>query len=899
MLEERNDNCQTNLFPLAQLAAAFCGGILLSNTEPPLRFLAGCALFSTVACVLLLLLRRATSATFLLLLAFVFAGSTLAALERRPPEQKRLKRLLDEGVITPGDPVEVTGVLKQNPEISWHALYFTINVERISVSGDDRPVTGVVSMMARVSGHSSHLKQLQLRYGARIRVMTTLERTDNYRNPGVSPFTEYLDQKGYDASASIKSPHLIERLDDDIVFLPLAWVYDWRTQLQEQIDSRLSKEAAGVLDAALLGNRHNLSSSAEERFRDGGTFHVLVISGLHITFLGGLVLIVIRRLTRNRVVQFVGSAAVVWSYSIAVGAEPSILRAALMFSVVLLAPLVSRRASPLNGLGAVGIALLLWKPSSLFDPSFQLTFGSVLAILVLAWPLLQTLSAIGSWRPARMSPYPPACPGWVRRFAEALYWDERAAVRDLRSASYEYAWFKSRTAITLQRIHAQRLVRFVFAAVVVSFSVQLTLLPFLIIYFHRFSPASFFLNIFVGVGMAAVAISAFAGVVTAQVSATVSEQLLLAANSLNWLVVHSVDPFNRVHIASIRLPEYTGSLFSIYFLYYLPLAVLSFLVMKWRPLGLPNSERAKKFSRKVLWTVVGTQMVAVAVLIIHPGGVVGSDGALRVDFLDVGQGDAALITFPDDTTALVDGGGRPGPFKNDNEEPEAANRAIGEAVVSEYLWWRGLDRIDYLVATHADADHIDGLNDIARNFQVRAGLVARLPERDEEFGKLLQSLTSNNVAVRVIGAGDELRVGGVSLHVLWPHPSGNPRLPSGNNDSMVLRVEYGSRSILLTGDIEATAERALLARKARVIADVTKVSHHGSRTSSTEEFVQSTSSKLAVISVGESSVFGHPHADVVKRWEQNGARILRTGNRGMITLVTDGKTMQYTTFVNP
>ncbi|HKO45093.1 MAG TPA: ComEC/Rec2 family competence protein [Pyrinomonadaceae bacterium] len=899
MLEERNDNCRTNLFPLAQVAAAFSGGILLSNTELPLHFLAVCALFGTFGCALLVLLQRVTPATFLLLLAFVFAGSTLAELENQPARQDRVKRLLDERVIKPGDPVEVTGVLQQNPEISWHAVYFTINVERIGVGRSDRPATGVISLMAPVSGNSSHLQELQLRYGARIRVMTTLERTDNYRNPGVSQFTEYLDQKGYDASASIKSPRLIERLDDDTVFLPLAWAYDWRTQLQEQIDSRLSRDTAGVLDAALLGNRHNLSSSAEERFRDGGTFHVLVISGLHITFLGGLVLIVIRRLTGNRLVQFVVSAAVVWGYSTAVGAEPSILRAALMFSVVLLAPLVSRRASPLNGLGAVGIGLLLWKPSSLFDPSFQLTFGSVLAILVLAWPLLQTLSAIGSWRPARTSPYPPACPGWIRRFAEALYWDERAAVRHLRSASYEYSGFKSTTAKTLQRIHVQRLLRFAFAAVVVTISVQLTLLPFLIIYFHRFSPASFLLNIFVGVGMAAVAISALAGVVAAQVSVTVSEPLFLAANSLNWLVVHSVDPFSRAQVASIRLPEYTGSFFSVYFLYYLPLALLSFLLMKWRPLGLPKNEGAKKSSNRIFWLAAGAQLAAVAVLLLHPGSAVGSDGNLRVDFLDVGQGDAALITFPDETTLLVDGGGRPGPFKHDDEEPEPTNRAIGEAVVSEYLWWRGLDRIDYLVPTHADADHIDGLNDIARNFNVRAALVARLPERDEEFGKLLQSLTSNNVAVRAIGAGDELWVGGVSLRVLWPQPSGDTRLPSGNNDSLVLRVEYGSRSILFSGDIEATAERALVARQTRVVADVTKVPHHGSRTSSTEEFVRSTSSRLAVISVGESSVFGHPNADVVQRWEQNGAQILRTGNRGMITLVTDGKTMHYTTFVSP
>ena len=488
MLEERNNICRTNLFPLAQLGAAFSSGILLSNTELPFHVVLVCALLGTIGCALLVLLQRITTASVLLFLAFGFCGCTLATLERRPAQQNRLKRLLDERVIAPGAPVEVTGVLQQNPEVSWHALYFTIKVERLGVSGCDRPVSGVVSLMVPASGDRSLLQELQLRYGARIRVMTKLERADNYRNPGVSPFTEYLDRKGYDARAAIKSAHLIERLDDDTVFLPLAWAYDWRTQLQKQIDSRLSRETAGVLDAALLGNRYNLSSSAEERFRDGGTFHVLVISGLHITFLGGLVFVVTRRLTRNRVVQFVVSAAVVWGYSIAVGAEPSILRAALMFSVVLLAPLVSRRAAPLNGLGAVAIALLLWKPSNLFDPSFQLTFVSVLAILVLAWPLLQTLSEIGSWRPARVSPYPPACPGWVRRFAEALYWDERAAVRNLRGASYEYSWFKGRAAAWLQKIHAQRLIRFIFAAIVVSISVQLTLLPFLIIYFHRFSP---------------------------------------------------------------------------------------------------------------------------------------------------------------------------------------------------------------------------------------------------------------------------------------------------------------------------------------------------------------------------------------------------------------------------
>ena len=325
--------------------------------------------------------------------------------------------------------------------------------------------------------------------------MTSLERADNFRNPGVSSFTEYLDRKGYDATGFVRSPLLIERLNNTRVFLPLAWVYEWRRRLQMEIDSRFARDTAGVLDAALLGNHYRLSASTSERFREGGTFHVLVISGLHITFLGGLVFLIAKRFTRNNVLRFLMSVSVVWAYTLAVGAEPSVVRAALMFTVVLLAPLVSRRASSLNALGGVGIALLVSRPADLLDPSFQLTFVSVLAIVALAWPLLQKLAEIGAWRPTRQTPYPPLCAGWLRGFCESLYWSERRGQRELERANYSYRLFKAPLASTLERLHIQRLLRYGFGAVVVSACVQLALLPSFVIYFHRLSFASFLLNL--------------------------------------------------------------------------------------------------------------------------------------------------------------------------------------------------------------------------------------------------------------------------------------------------------------------------------------------------------------------------------------------------------------------
>jgi competence protein ComEC len=283
-----------------------------------------------------------------------------------------------------------------------------------------------------------------------------------------------------------------------------------------------------------------------------------------------------------------------------------------------------------------------------------------------------------------------------------------------------------------------------------------------------------------------------------------------------------------------------------------------------------------------------------AVLIFHPFSA-GVEGKLRVDFLDVGQGDAALLTTRDGRTLLVDGGGR---NTDKNRSKTVLGRGIGEAVVSEYLWWRGLDTVDYVLATHADADHIDGLNDVLRNFTVNAALVGRTPPDDPQFSKFAQTLSATSTPTTTLQAGDVIRFGDVAIHVLWPPAAISPNEPSRNDDSVVLRLTLGKRSILLTGDIEKSAERALSASAESLQADVVKVPHHGSRSSSTVPFVAATRPPFAIISVGQSSIFGHPHAEVVERWQASGAEVLTTGKCGTITVTTDGTDLTVTGMQN-
>ena len=904
-----------SVYPLAQLATAFALGILVAiNFAIPLSQLISFAALTTLAAGLMLAAgkrrtRELRASIVLLTLALFLIGATLSSIEKNKVPPNQLRSLLERGLVVVGEPAEVTGVLERDPEIAPERLYLQLRVESVRSRGAEEKSSGTVLLLASVSGGDirQEFERLDLRYGARVRVMTALERADSFRNPGVSSFTEYLDRKGYDATGFVKSPLLIERLENERVFLPLAWLYQWRRKLQTEIDARFSADTSGVLDAALLGNRYNLSRSTSERFREGGTFHVLVISGLHITFLGGLVFLIARRFTKNAALQFLLSAAVLWAYSLAVGAESSVVRAALMFTIVLFAPIVSRRSSSLNALGGTALVLLAWHPSDLLDPSFQLTFVSVLAIVVFAWSLLEKLSAIGSWHPTRETPYPPACAPWFRSFCEVLFWSEREAQRQLERTNYSYELFKAPLAARLERFHLQRLARYAFAAIVVSVAVQIALLPFLVVYFHRLSFASLLLNIGVSLLMAAVAIAAAAALLVAQVSSTLAAPLISLANSLNWLMVHSVDPFARLGAASIRLPEYTGWASAVYVLYYLPLGLLVVSLSAWKPLHAPHALTRTSWRPRVKVVACLAQLLAIGLIVAHPLSAGRPTGKLRLDFLDVGQGDSALVTFPDNTTLLIDGGGRPGPFQRNSTSPELDDdgeetfqretRSIGESVVSEYLWWRGLDHVDYILATHADADHIDGLNDVARNFAVRAALVARTPGKDEEYARFAETLAARNVPLRLIGAGDVLRFGAVTARVLWPTPAADPNQPSRNNDSIVLHLQLGDRTLLLTGDIEMSGENGMMRANEDLRADVVKVAHHGSKTSSTESFIAAAQPRFAVISVGQTSIFGHPNADVVGRWRLSGAEVLTTGNSGTITVTTDGRDLELETFV--
>jgi len=279
-------------------------------------------------------------------------------------------------------------------------------------------------------------------------------------------------------------------------------------------------------------------------------------------------------------------------------------------------------------------------------------------------------------------------------------------------------------------------------------------------------------------------------------------------------------------------------------------------------------------------------LAALTVLVAsHPFAPSLSRGKLEVAILDVGQGDSIFAAFPDGHTMLVDGGGLSGSewvggYRSGND--------VGEEVVSPYLWSRGIKRIDVVALTHADHDHLDGLNAVLDNFRV-GELWIGLEDDRPAFRRVLAEARSRGVSIVRKFSGNETGWGRAQASVLWPPnaPSGDARL-SPNDASLVLRLSDGQVHFLLTGDIEKKTEEALVAEHIPLSADFLKAAHHGSKTSSTEVFLAAVAPRVAAVSVGESNPFGHPAESVVERFEQHGVTLLRTDRDGAITAVTDG-----------
>ncbi|HUD22919.1 MAG TPA: ComEC/Rec2 family competence protein [Acidobacteriaceae bacterium] len=707
---------------------------------------------------------------------------------------------------------------------------------------------------------------------------------ERYRDPGAWQFADYLLDQGIAATANLPSTklhllpgpahtHPLTDLSASAkcrIFAAQDWAanrllaYSGSSANRRLLPwLRLTPDDAGMVNAMLFGDRSRLTQQLRLGFQRTGSFHLFVVSGMHVALLAGLLVWIAHRLRLRNWIATLLTVALTYAYALLTGFGVPVQRALLMTAVFLLARLIFRQHNSLNALGAAALAVLLWSPRALFEASFQMTFLAIVAIAGIAMPIGER-SFLPYTRAARNLRYiwlDSAIPPRFAQFRVTL----RMCGEPLTGLLGKWAYvLPARMVITALWVVQLMLIGLVAEAVMV--------LP-MTLYFHRATVFALPANM---ICIPLIAVLASLGLATFLAS-LVSPWLTALPGSALALLLHGVTgAINRIshaQSADLRVPGPT----------IVPalLAVACFAFCCWA---------VRHRSRAYAWAAVVVLPLAAAIVLwpqppaVHPG-------QLEVSAIDVGQGDSLLVVGPTGLAMLIDAGGPTGAAANaENASLTSSAFDVGEEVVSPYLWSRQFRRLDVVALTHAHSDHMGGMPAILRNFRPRELWVSVDPDSDS-YRTLLTEAASLGIRVRHLRAGDHLNWDTLDLAVLAPTPAYTNPGPPINNDSLVLHLQFGRASALLEGDAEAPSEHqmvyaSLINPAAQLGPDtLLKVGHHGSRTSTTPEFLALAAPQDAVISVGRNNTFGHPRPEIIQRLADAHARVFRTDQFGLTTFL--------------
>jgi competence protein ComEC len=650
--------------------------------------------------------------------------------------------------------------------------------------------------------------------------------------------SEDFDYKAYLARQGIYSviyyPR-VEVLDRGQGVKPLQWIYSLRERLSASLARALPEPQASLAQAILLGLRGNIPDSLRQAFSRTGTAHILAISGLHMSIIIAILLSLCSLLFgRQRSLYIWLTLALMWLYALLTGLHPPVIRATIMGSLFLVAEYLGRQRSAIIALAFAAAVMVGIQPGLLWSNSFQLSFLAMAGLILLC----------------------PHFQAWGRKGVARVFGDRRALAT---------------AGNVITDVFAASLAAIVAVGPLIAYNFDVVSLVAL--------PATFFSLPALPFIIVTSALVAFAGLFA-----------LLAAQILGWLawlflsyLILVVQGFDALPYSSLQVA--TISTWHVWGYYAILVAVLGLLNhrnklanvssrltsgIKKVAQGIPKPHLS--FSPK--WLVVPLLIVAIlawSVALTAP------DDKLHVSFLDVGQGDAVLIQTPNGQNILIDGG----------PDPQKINLELSKKLP---FWDR---TIDLVVCTQPQADHVTGLVDVLHRYKVKQVLDPGVSYNSSIYQEWLNVLEERGTEYNIARVGQEIDLGNeIKMEVLNPPES----LWAGtshdvDNNGVVLKLSWGQVSFLFTADIREDIEFELIGQRANLKSTVLKVAHHGSETSTSQQFLAAVDPEVAAISVGADNSFGHPSPEVVERLiERLGEdNIYRTDEDGTIEFITDGE----------
>jgi len=789
----------------------------------------------------------------------------------------------------PSEPLRWRGRLREDPIALPWGMRYEIDLEEVEIAGATLPVRG--GLRANLYGNSRFLAALAsrgniLRAGDQVEALLRAGPPRNFLDPGAFDTRGYLAGQNIDLVGSLRSVELLHVMNrpSPTILHRLARA---RGNLLSRLDNLFPSDPAraALLRAMLLGDRSFVDSDVVIAFQKTAAYHVLVVAGLHVGALVVFLFWVCRRLRFSPALASVVTLSLLLAYVGVVQDRPPILRAALMAAFYLCARPLFRRVELLNSIALAALAILLWKPSSLTDSSFELSFlaAGVIAGLALPWidrtssPYRNGLRHIGDV--TRDGAFAPKIAQFRIEMRAVSGWLAQRLPTGLAGRATSLLSVPLRVGLQLWDI------------VLLSMVIQWGMIPLLARDFHRVSWAGPITNIPAVLLTGLIVPLGFLTLIATMFWAPLAGLLAKVLGLFAGVLLASIEWFAKLPRVSYRIPGPPEWLILAFFAAFILLAGAA------RSATLRNVYRKTRGQLPAKIAIAewagALALAAFTILIaLHPFRPQLARGKLEVNVLDVGQGDSIFVGFPDGRTMLVDGGGLAG---SERVGGYRSGSDVGEEVVSPYLWSRGLKKIDVVALSHAHHDHLDGLYAVLDNFRVGELWVGR-DEETPEFEGLLAEARDRGIPILHKTAENNFTWDGVKGEILWPPADAGPVKEASNDDSMVIRVTDGSMQFLLPGDIEQRVENNLVAANAPLAADFLKVPHHGSKTSSTEPFLGAVRPRIAVVSVGEANAYGHPAENIVERYANDGVRLLRTDRDGAVTALTDGQHLSVRTY---
>ena len=800
-------------------------GILLGSEYKGFEFGIGAVLLVSTAWVVRQIYCRQSGAIFPILL-FVALGY----LSIFPWVQPRFpaKHIIH---YAGSDPWDITGKIDSQPQRIRNRIRLILQVSSLADDHQTHAVTGKLRVTA-----VGNLPQFAV--GDVLRLKSRIRLINNFKNPGGFDYRRYMAFKGIWATAYVRGDRLavIKQHPASDVF---EFINNTRNAYSDLIDTSGDVAAGAVLKALIIGDRTQITPEMRQAFNRAGVGHLLAISGLHIGIVATVAFVFFQALmvrikpllwrAGTRKTAALLSLLPVFIYGLIAGFSPSTQRAVIMVAIFLLTFLFESEQDPLNTLSLAALLILVADPPSLYSISFQLSFSAVFAIIY-------GLSSVQNRRSPQKVPLKA---GWFFRFRNKLI-----------------SFF------------------------LVSVFAICGSLPLVTYYFNQISLVGLGANFIVVplIGFVTIPLGLVALYIM-PLSTTLASWCIKVGTLILSYALEIVNFFADLPFAAVK--TVTPSL----------LEIGCFYVLGWALLNLRRFEPNAAIN-KALWPGKLAKFAVVLVLLTlaldtyywlyqrywHTD--------LRVTVIDVGLGSASLLELPGGYTILVDGGG----FADNS------TFNVGERIIAPFLWRKKIRSVDTLILSHPNSDHLNGLIYIARYFNVKNVWTNNESRNTLGYAKFMEVIARENIHLPVFeDMPRRHRIGGVELSLLYPPPNfmnliNTQKWRNTNNNSLVVKASLKSISFLFPGDIMAEAENELVHLAGNSLSSTVLIApHHGSKTSSSQAFLNTVDPKVVIISSGRNNRFKFPHFVTLKRYENQGCTIWRTDISGAICLSTDGR----------